>query len=95
MKGEILMQIDILGEGEDLERLKKNVKKVLEKLPYIEYKLSTIKNIATIDSYGIPRTPALVINGRVVYFGYVLSIEELKTLLHVEYYKSLKEKTDC
>lgn len=71
----------ILGTGcvkcKDLE---KNARKAVEQLQ-IDMKIEHISDIAQIASYGIMSTPALFINGKVVSYGKVLSIDEIKAFL--------------
>ena len=50
----------------------------------IELPIDHITDFAQIASYGIMSTPALVLNGEVVSFGKVLSVDEVKHILEVK-----------
>jgi len=75
------MIIKILGTGcANCQKLEENVRKAVaetEKDAAIE-KVSDLKDIA---SYGLIRTPALVVDGEVKSMGKVLSVEEIKKYL--------------
>ena len=43
--------------------------------------ISHITDFTQIASYGVMSTPALVLNGEVISFGKVLSVEEVKHIL--------------
>ena len=73
--------VKILGSGcMKCKELEKNTKAAIEQLQ-IDMKMEHISDFAQIASYGIMTTPALVVNGKVVSYGKVLSIDEIKTLL--------------
>lgn len=73
--------IKILGSGcmkcRDLE---KNVRIAVNQLQ-IDMPIEHITDFAQIASYGIMSTPAFVINGKVVSYGKVLTVDEIKALL--------------
>ena len=50
----------------------------------IELPRDHITDFVQIASYGIMSTPALVLNGEVVSFGKVLSVDEVKHILEVK-----------
>lgn len=47
----------------------------------LDLKIDHITDFAQIASYGVMSTPALVLNGKVVSYGKVLSVEEVKKIL--------------
>lgn len=47
----------------------------------LNIELQHITDFAQIASYGVMTTPALVLDGNVVSYGKVLSVEEIKTIL--------------
>ena len=47
----------------------------------IAYKLEKVTDVVEITSFGVMMTPALVVDGRVLFSGKVPSVEELKILL--------------
>ena len=47
----------------------------------LDYGIDHITDFAQIASYGVMSTPALVLNGKVVSCGKVLSVEEVKNIL--------------
>ena len=75
------MQIKILGSGcPNCKVLEANAKKAVEELK-IKASIEKVTDITKIMEYGVMSTPALVINGKVVSYGRVLSSEEIKKLL--------------
>jgi small redox-active disulfide protein 2 len=77
------MEIKVLGTGcSNCRNLEKNVKKALSELN-IEAEVEKVEEISRIISYGIMLTPALVINGKVVLYGRVPSLSELKKIITV------------
>ncbi len=73
--------IKILGSGcAKCIKLENSVRQALQEM-HLELNVEHITDFAQIASYGIMSTPALVINGKVVSYGKVLSIEEIKSLL--------------
>ena len=80
-KGEMKMEIKILGTGcSKSEKLEKSLDTVLKELN-IEADIEKIDNLATIVSYGVMSTPGLVIDGEVKSIGKVPKIKELKKML--------------
>lgn len=74
-------EIKILGPGcLKCELLYENVLKAIEELG-IEVNLIKIKDLLQIASHGVLTTPGLVIDGKVISQGKVLSVEEIKKIL--------------
>ena len=75
------MEIKVLGVGcPKCRALEKNVINCLAELD-IAADVSKVENINEMMEYGILRTPALVINGRVAVSGRIPSGNELKEIL--------------
>lgn len=71
------MEIKILGMGcKNCDNLTINVKKALV-AENIEATITKVTDMPSIVKYGVLRTPALVINEKVVSYGKVLSKEEV------------------
>ena len=47
----------------------------------LDLNVEHITDFTQIASYGVMSTPALVVNGKVVSFGKVLSVEEVKSII--------------
>ncbi|MEW6744947.1 MAG: thioredoxin family protein [Planctomycetota bacterium] len=78
------MKIEILGTGcAKCNALEANAKAAADKLG-IPYELVHVKDIAKIASYGVLRTPALAIDGKVKLSGKVASTAELTTIFTAE-----------
>jgi len=74
-------EIKVLGPGcPKCELLYENVVKALEELG-IEAELIKVKDFMQIASHGVLTTPGLMIDGKLVSQGKVLSVEEIKELL--------------
>lgn len=74
-------RIKILGTGcANCTSLAKNVREAMFDL-HMNEEIEQIHDIIEIASYGVISTPALVINGKVVAFGKVLSKNEVVQLL--------------
>jgi small redox-active disulfide protein 2 len=75
------MNIKILGTGctncKNLEKATYNAVAELD----LNATISKVEDIQQIMSYGIMRTPALVVNEKVVMYGRVPSVNEIKELL--------------
>lgn len=79
------MEIKVLGTGcANCKTLEKMTTAVLSELQ-IDARVEKVEEITQIMSYGIMRTPGLVINGKVVISGKVPSAKELKEI--IENYK--------
>lgn len=75
------MVIKILGSGcPNCKKLEENTKKALKELR-VDAKIIKVKEYKDIMSYGVMRTPALVINERVVAYGRVLTVGEIIGIL--------------
>ena len=75
------MEIKVLGTGcPKCKTLEKTVINSLAELN-IAADVSKVEDIMKIMEYGVMRTPALVINGKVVLSGYVPNTNEIKNLI--------------
>jgi small redox-active disulfide protein 2 len=73
--------IKILGSGcPNCKKLEENAKKALKELR-MDAKVVKIKEYRDIASYGVMRTPALVIDDMVVSYGRVLTVSEIISIL--------------
>ncbi|NWG12924.1 MAG: TM0996/MTH895 family glutaredoxin-like protein [Acidobacteria bacterium] len=71
----------ILGPGcFNCKKLAENTEKAAKDLG-IQYQLFKVSDITAITGFGVRRTPALAVDGKVVVQGRVPTPEELKTLL--------------
>lgn len=73
--------IKILGSGcakcMELERATRTALSELQ----LNYEVEHITDFAEIASYGVMSTPAFVLDGEVISYGKVLTVEEVKVLL--------------
>ncbi|MGE0088928.1 MAG: thioredoxin family protein [Bacteroidales bacterium] len=75
------MEIKVLGTGcPKCKTLEKLTQETVEKLG-INAIVSKVEDIVDIMNYGVMRTPALVINGKVVLSGRIPSENELTEIL--------------
>ena len=75
------MKIEILGTGcASCKTLYENAKRAVEESGKTA-EIIKIEEIPKIMAYGVMSTPALVIDGKVVFFGKVASTAEIKWLL--------------
>jgi small redox-active disulfide protein 2 len=75
------MEIKVLGTGcTNCKTLEKLVYNAVSELN-IAADIEKVEDIQKIISYGIMRTPGLVINGRVVLSGRLPNIKELKEII--------------
>lgn len=73
--------IKILGSGcAKCKELEKSTRIALSGLN-LDFDIEHITDFGQIASYGIMSTPALVLNGQVISYGKVLSVEEIRELL--------------
>lgn len=73
--------IKILGSGcAKCNALEKAVRSAVTETG-IDLEIEHITDFAQIASYGVMSTPALVLDGKVVSYGKVLSVEEVKLIL--------------
>ena len=76
------MNIKVLGTGcTNCKNLEKAVNLAVSEMK-IEANIEKVEDIQKIMSYGIMRTPGLVINEKVVSYGKVLSVSEVKELIN-------------
>ena len=75
------MVIKVLGSGcTNCKKLEENTKKAVESLG-IDATIEKVTDIKDIMSYGVMKTPALVVDGKVKIMGRVVSSEEIKKYL--------------
>lgn len=75
------MEIKILGTGcPTCKSLEKATRKAVSELG-LQAEISKENNIVKILEYGIPNTPGLVVDGKVVMSGRVPSVAEIKELI--------------
>ena len=75
------MEIKVLGTGcPNCIALEKSVRNTVAELN-IDANIEKVEDIVQIMSYGIMRTPGIVIDGKVVLSGRIPSSNELKELL--------------
>lgn len=73
--------IKILGPGcAKCMELEKATRAAISELQ-LNYEIDHVTDFAEIASYGVMSTPALVLNGAVLSYGKVLTVEEIKELL--------------
>ncbi|MFN3407031.1 MAG: thioredoxin family protein [Caldimicrobium sp.] len=73
--------VKVLGPGcPKCELLYENVVKALDELG-MEAQITKIKDFVQIASHGVMTTPGLIIDGKLISQGKVLSVEEIKELL--------------
>ena len=77
------MEIKVLGTGcSNCKTLEKLVINALAEMN-VDANVEKVEDIVKIMSYGIMRTPGLVINGKIVMAGKIPSIKELKEIIEV------------
>ena len=75
------MEIKVLGTGcTKCKSLEKVTKQAVDEL-HLDATVEKVEDIQKIMEYAVMRTPALVINEKVVLSGQVPKINELKTML--------------
>ena len=75
------MNIKILGSGcKNCIELEENIKAVVEELG-LQAEIEKIKDLKDIVSYGVMRTPGLVVDQKVKFSGRVPDREEIKFIL--------------
>ena len=75
------MDIKVLGAGcANCKTLEKSVINALAEMN-LDAKVEKVEDIVKIMAYGVMRTPALVINEKVVLSGKVPSVKELKEII--------------
>lgn len=75
-----MLQVKVLGSGcANCQRLERETRAALDDAA-IEYELSKVTDYADIASYGVMKTPALVMNEVVVSSGKILKQDQVVTL---------------
>ncbi|SHK00804.1 small redox-active disulfide protein 2 [Clostridium amylolyticum] len=75
------MVIKILGTGcSNCKKLEENAKKAVEELG-LDAVVEKVSDIKEIMSYGVMKTPALVVDGKVKVMGRVVTSEDIKKYL--------------
>jgi small redox-active disulfide protein 2 len=75
------MEIKILGTGcSNCRNLEKSTREAVAELN-LDASIIKEEEITKIMSYGIMRTPALVVNEKVLFYGRVPSVSEIKEML--------------
>lgn len=75
------MKIEILGTGcSKCKTLYENTKAAVQEKG-IEVEIVKVEDIPSIMKYGVMSTPALVVDGKVLFSGKVASVGEIKGLL--------------
>lgn len=76
--------VKVLGSGcKKCMALEEATKKAIEELG-LDIEVSHVTDFAEIASYGVMTTPALVFNGKVISYGKVLSVDEVKEIVNKE-----------
>lgn len=72
--------IKILGSGcAKCIELEENTKKAVLEMG-LDFQIGHVTDFSEIASYGVMTTPALVLNGKVLSYGKVLSVDEIKEI---------------
>jgi small redox-active disulfide protein 2 len=75
------MEIKVLGTGcANCKSLERTVRRAVEEMG-IEARVVKVEEIQKIIAYGIMRTPALVVDEKVVLSGRVPSVKEMKEII--------------
>jgi len=75
------MKIEILGPGcLRCQNLEENVRQAVKELG-LDAKIEKVTDMSRIMGYGIISTPGLVVDGKVVGYGKLFSVEEIKRML--------------
>ncbi len=75
------MNIKVLGPGcVNCRTLESRTREALSQLE-LPASLENVEDVRLIASYGIMRTPGLVIDGKVVFSGHVPTVDKLKDIL--------------
>ncbi|MEG2799422.1 MAG: thioredoxin family protein, partial [Erysipelotrichaceae bacterium] len=76
--------IKVLGSGcTKCVALEEATKKAIEELG-VDIEVTHVTDFAEIASYGVMTTPALVLKGKVVSYGKVLTVDEIKEIVNKE-----------
>ena len=75
------MNVKVLGPGcQNCQSLELHVQKAAKQLG-VDVELEKVERTKDIVSFGVMKTPALVIDGKVVSSGKVLTVDQVKELL--------------
>lgn len=78
------MEIKVLGSGcSSCKKLLAHVKEAVEELN-IQASIDYVTDFIEIAKTGILRTPGFMINGRIVSYGRVLLVDEIKAMIRKE-----------
>ena len=78
---ETMQNAEILGSGcAKCMEVEKATRTAIFELQ-LDYEIDHVTDFAEIASYGVMSTPALVLNGEVISYGKVLTVDEVKALL--------------
>lgn len=81
MKGRVKMIIKVLGSGcANCKKLEENTRKAVAEMG-IDATVVKVEDVKTILSYGVMKTPALVVDEKVRIMGRVPTSEEIKKYL--------------
>lgn len=81
MKEDFLMVIKILGSGcANCKKLEANVREAVKEMG-IKATIEKVQDFKDIMSYGVMKTPALVVDEQVKVMGRVPSVEDIKKYL--------------
>ncbi|MDO5026576.1 MAG: thioredoxin family protein [Tissierellia bacterium] len=73
--------IEILGSGcAKCIKLEQATRDAVSDLQ-LDYKIEHVRDFAEIASYGVMSTPALLVDGKVLSYGKLLSVDEIKEIL--------------
>jgi small redox-active disulfide protein 2 len=73
--------LQILGSGcPNCVRLANNIEAAAKELG-MDFKLEKVTDIQSIVRAGVMKTPALVVDGQVKFYGRVPNVDEIKTIL--------------
>ncbi len=77
----MMKKLQVLGPGcARCEMLSEQVKTAADQIG-IDYEFEKVTDIQQITSFGVMVTPALVIDGKVIFSGKVPSVDELKEII--------------
>jgi len=76
------MKVQILGGGcVNCDKLQANTKKALENMG-LQVEIEKVKDFKEIMALGVMRTPALVVDNKVILSGRVAKAKEIEKLIH-------------
>ena len=81
INGGITMKIEIFGTGcAKCKRLEKHVQKAVKELK-VKADVKKVEDITEIMNRGVMMTPALAIDGKIVFAGKTSNIDEIKSII--------------